>query len=197
MQANVPLCNPSGQPGGNGRTQLYHGVNAGARCGELVITAANGKQSIDTVTVTIGGKAPTYVHGENPSNNALQTAIDNATPGDLIMVDPGTYTEMVLMWKPVRLQGVGAASTIINGNTHPAGKIDTWRRQVECLFGLSLNGGPISGTNPYDPSGAFTCPLVDADESGSDSAGTVAELGSHTQRQPRRALAGTHADGSL
>ena len=30
-----------------------------AQCGELVITAANGKQSIDTVTVTIGGKAPT------------------------------------------------------------------------------------------------------------------------------------------
>ena len=33
-----------------------------ARCGQLVITAANGKQSVDTVTVTIGGKAPTQVH---------------------------------------------------------------------------------------------------------------------------------------
>jgi hypothetical protein len=27
-----------------------------AQCGQLVITAGNGKQSIDTVTVTIGGK---------------------------------------------------------------------------------------------------------------------------------------------
>ena len=35
-------------------------------CGELVITAANGKQSIDTVTVTIGGKAPTHVAATGP-----------------------------------------------------------------------------------------------------------------------------------
>ena len=32
-----------------------------AQCGQLVITAANGKQSIDTVTVTIGGKVPTVL----------------------------------------------------------------------------------------------------------------------------------------
>ena len=44
---------------------------------------------------------------------------------------------MLLMWKPVRLQGVGAASSIINANTHPAGKLDPWRAQVNCLFGLA------------------------------------------------------------
>ena len=33
-----------------------------AQCGELVITAGNGKQSIDAVTVTVGGKAPTHVN---------------------------------------------------------------------------------------------------------------------------------------
>ncbi len=48
------------------------------------------------------------------------------------------------MWKPVRLQGVGAASIIINANTQPAGKIDAWRRQVNCLFGLTLDGAPIT-----------------------------------------------------
>ena len=31
------------------------------RCGELVITAANGKQSIDAITVTVGGSAPWIV----------------------------------------------------------------------------------------------------------------------------------------
>ncbi len=41
------------------------------------------------------------------------------------------------MWKPVRLQGVGAASSIIDANTHPAGKLDPWRAKVNCLFGLA------------------------------------------------------------
>ena len=132
-----------------------------AQCGQLVITAGNGKQSIDTVTVTIGGKAPTHV----AASASIQAAIDAAKPGDLMIVDPtctgttgavacttaGTthrqaaHKEMLLMWKPVRLQGVGAASSIINANTHPAGKIRSWRAQVNCLFGLALNGAPNTG----------------------------------------------------
>jgi hypothetical protein len=130
-----------------------------ALCGELVITAGNGKQSIDTVTVTVGGKAPTRVS----TGQTIQSVIDAAAPGDLIIVPPGNFTEMLLMWKPLRLQGVGAASTVINANTHPASeaKLGAWRRQVTCLFGLALNGRPITTTganpNPYDPNGQFTC----------------------------------------
>jgi hypothetical protein len=127
------------------------------QCGQLVITADSGKQSIDTVMVTVGGKAPTYVNGENTTSNAIQLAIDSAAPGDLIMVQAGVYNEMVIMWKPVRLQGVGAASVTINANTHPSGKMDPWRRQVNCLFGLALNGSLMSLGNPYDPSGTYSC----------------------------------------
>src|SRR5579864_7653498 len=136
-----------------------------ARCGQLLITAGNGKQSIDTVTVTIGGKAPTHVS----ASGTIQGAIDAAAPGDLIIVDPtcstttggsaacttpsatnvhspASHTEMVIMWKPVRLQGAGAASTIINANTHPSGKLlDPWRRHLNCLFGLTLDGVPSTG----------------------------------------------------
>jgi hypothetical protein len=122
-------------------------VGNSARCGELLITAANGNKSIDTVTVTVGGKAPIYINGENAASNAIQHAIDVASPGDLIIVGPGTYYEVVLMWKPVRLQGVGAASVTINANAHPAGKMDPWRHEVACLFGLAQNGQPISTTN--------------------------------------------------
>ncbi|RDK02899.1 choice-of-anchor Q domain-containing protein [Paraburkholderia lacunae] len=128
-----------------------------AMCGELVVTAGNGKRSIDTVTVTIGGKAPTYVNGENATGNAIQKAIDAATPGDLIIVGPGVYNEMLLMWKPVRLQGVGATSVTVNANTHPSGKMDAWRREVNCLFGDALNGGLISASNPFDPNNPNAC----------------------------------------
>ena len=117
-------------------------IGASARCAQLVITAGNGKQSIDSVTVTIAGKAPTVL----AANQTIQSAIDAATPGDLIIVPPGTYKEMLLMWKPVRLQGVGAASVTINADAHPSDRLLPWRQQVACLFGLAENGQPANGS---------------------------------------------------
>jgi hypothetical protein len=147
---------PTGVPNCTLQQQAQYGGST-AQCGQLVITAANGKTSIDAVTVTIGGKAPTRL----TAGQSIQSLIDAAAPGDLIIVPPGNYKELLLMWKPVRLQGVGAASSILNGDTHPAGVIDPWRRQVSCLFGLALNGQPYTaggGSNPYDSTGALSCP---------------------------------------
>jgi hypothetical protein len=185
----VPLCTIQQQ------AQYVPSGTTPAHCGQLLITAGNGKQSIDAVTVTIGGKAPVHV----AASGTIQGAIDTANPGDLIIVDPtcttgtgtartavpcttagvtksgATHTEMVLMWKPVRLQGAGAASTIINANAEPAGKLlDPWRRHINCFFGLTLQGVPYTstgsgtsyspGTHPYDPNyngtvgSGFTCP---------------------------------------
>jgi hypothetical protein len=148
-----------------------------AKCGQLVITTANtaptgqpsnARQSIDTVTVTIGGKAPTHV----TATQSIQAAINAARPGDMLIIDPATaatatapagaavHEEVLLMWKPVRLQGVGAAGSVINANTHPAGKMDAWRQSVNCLFGLALNGQPITAGNPYDATGALSCPAA-------------------------------------
>ena len=157
----VPLCAVQqqaqyGGPGATGVTTAY--------CGQLVVTTASGQQSVDTVTVTIGGKAPTVLPASasqsplTPSNTgAIQQAIDKALPGDMIIIPPGDYQEMLIMWKPVRLQGVGAASSIIDANAQPAGKMDPWRRQVNCLFGLALNGTPLATGNPYDPNGTYSC----------------------------------------
>jgi hypothetical protein len=177
---------PAGLPACTIQQQAQYGGSA-AQCGQLVIKTANtagagapsnARQSIDTVTVTIGGKAPTHV----AASGTIQSAIDAAAPGDLIIVDPtcntgttvvpcttagatksgATHTEMLIMWKPVRLQGAGAASTIINANAIPAGKLlDPWRRHINCLFGLTIQGVPYTaagGGHPYDPSGTYSCP---------------------------------------
>src|ERR1700682_655078 len=169
VPSGVPNCGIQQQAQYGGPNPLASPAVPSEKCGQLVITAANGKQSIDTVTVTIGGKTPKHVL----ASGTIQSAIDAALPGDLIIVDPtciattagpcattgaANHNEILIMWKPVRLQGVGAASSILNANTHPAGKLDPWRRQIVCLFGLAINGMPTSGTNPYDPSGAASCP---------------------------------------
>ncbi len=154
-----------------------------ARCGELVITRNdNGKRSIDAITVTVDGTAPWLVTptGVTPPSgktvkdytanfgrmgfSPIQTAIDSADPGDLILVSPGTYRENLIMWKPVRLQGVGSGAVTVNADAHPAGKMDQWRRQVNCAFGLTLDGTPnlndtnYSGTDPNN--NGYSCPAA-------------------------------------
>jgi hypothetical protein len=151
VPAGVPNCTLQQQ----GQTQ---------KCGQLVVMAANGKSTVDSVTVTIGGTTPTVL----ASGQTIQNAVDNANPGDLIIVPAGTYHEMVLMWKPVRLQGAGAASVTIDASTHPSGLLlEPWRREVVCLFGLAMNGRPVDNSinpstgqpnNPFDASGTYTCP---------------------------------------
>jgi hypothetical protein len=189
VPSGVPNCALQQQSQYQGSSLLG---SATAQCGQLVITAGNGKQSIDTVTVTIGGKTPTHVSAQS----SIQSAIDGALPGDLIIVDPtcmttGTspasatcsagalnaatptqtaslaaHSEMLIMWKPVRLQGVGAVASVINANANPAGRLlDPWRRHINCLFGLTLAGVPVGTTTTtggtpavYDPSGTYSCP---------------------------------------
>ena len=192
------------------------------------------KQSIDSVTVTVGGKAPSHVF----ATQSIQAAIDTARPGDLIIVDPayspaataapGTscagvtapsatcvptvaaHNEMVVMWKPVRLQGVGAASSVINANTHPAGqaKLDAWRQRIVCLFGLGLNGSPVNTSphagdvntikNTFDPNNQVGCPgtgwsdFTPFDESGA-AAGSSA-TNPQVDRLPLEAVVGWSAE---
>ncbi|MBI3562981.1 MAG: choice-of-anchor D domain-containing protein [Gammaproteobacteria bacterium] len=129
-------------------TSITGTIPTGATTGELVITTAAGKQSIDTITVNIGGKAPTIVKPADPQTSLatglahpIQDAIDAAAPGDLIILDAGNYPELVIMWKPVRLQGVGAASVIINATKYPNQKVATWRDRINSLFGVDPTTG--------------------------------------------------------
>jgi hypothetical protein len=188
---------PAGVPNCAIQQQAQYGGST-AKCGQVVITAANGKQSIDAITVTIGGKAPVHVR----ASETIQSYIDKAAPGDMIIVDPtcttvGTTTtaactvgavratsptqtaspaahsEMLLMWKPVRLQGAGAVVSVIDANANPAGKLlDPWRRHINCLFGLTLQGSPFTGANAYDPNGQYSCPDAGYTYYGTDLTGT-------------------------
>ncbi len=107
-----------------------------ASSGQLVVTRGdNGETAVNTVTVTVGTETPVRV---TPGPGAIQAAIDAAAPGALILVEPGTYDELVVMWKPVRLQGSGA-STVINAAKLPIGKLDLWREKVQGL----VDGGAV------------------------------------------------------
>ncbi len=116
---------------------------------ELVITTASGLTSVDTVTVTQGGAAPTLVQAS--LGQTIQGAVDLAKPGDLIMVDAGTYNELVIMSKPVRLQGVGAASVIINAAKYPTSKLETWRKSINQLFNVDSITGNQTLPSQVDP----------------------------------------------
>jgi hypothetical protein len=96
---------------------------------QLVVTRnGSGISSTNAVTVTVadptaaGYVAPIRVPGDQAT---IQAAIDAATPGDLILVGPGTYNERVIMWKPVRLQGVGT-DTVIDGLQTTSTVLDDW-----------------------------------------------------------------------
>ena len=118
-------------------------------------------------------------------SQTIQSYIDEASPGDLIIVDPtctttarvatacttpsttnihnpATHSEMVIMWKPVRLQGAGAASSIIDANAQP-GRQAARPLAPACRLLVRLGAERRTvhgsgGTNIYDPSGNFSCP---------------------------------------
>ena len=69
----------------------------------LHVLGSNGTGA-DAVTYS-----PQIVPVGPPSNTTpvLQNAINAANPGNLLVLSPGTYNENVLVWKPLKLQGLG------------------------------------------------------------------------------------------
>ena len=108
-------------------------VPAGVTTGQITVTRGDtNKSTITGVTLTVGGTAPIVV-GPGRTYTNIQAAIDAAAPNRLITVAPGLYEELVIMHKPVRLQGWGAGSVKISAVKRPAEKLQDWRDKVQAL----------------------------------------------------------------
>ncbi len=113
-------------------------VPAGAISGQLKVTTATGKTTEEGVWVSVlpAGVAnathvyPSTVAGATP----IQNAIDAAVAGDLILVAPGVYPELVIMHKPVQLQGYGANVTTIDANNAVGTKLVDWRVRMNDML---------------------------------------------------------------
>ncbi|MDB4957192.1 MAG: hypothetical protein JWO36_4761 [Myxococcales bacterium] len=106
-------------------------VPTGATTGQLTVTRGdNSIASVNAVTVSVGANG-LPLHHVTPGET-IQQAIDAAAPGTLILVPPGLFEEVVIMWKPVRLQGAGEG-TIINALKAPAEKLALWRAKAQAL----------------------------------------------------------------
>jgi hypothetical protein len=96
----------------------------------------------------------------------LQSAIDGAAANSLVVLSPGIYRENVILWKPLKLQGVGVGGTI--GIVEPGGPpiedprfnvqgsaIDgRFFRENEASWTAVLNAHPLNGLgNPADVPG--------------------------------------------
>ncbi len=120
--------------------------------GQLMVERDNGKSTVMGVTVTVGGPAPIYV----AAGESIQAAIDGAAgTGELIIVEPGTYDEIVIIHKNVTLQGSGAYSTIISGLKPPFEKLQDWRDKMSAIVGDPLTSPKLcpnqeGGFNPVD-----------------------------------------------
>lgn len=105
---------------------------------QLMVTRDGGATTKTGLSFTIGSGQPIRVDpmGTTSPYTTIQAAIDAApnSGSPLILVPPGTYDELVIMHKPVRLQGWGAFSTTINAVKAPAEKLANWRAKLDQLL---------------------------------------------------------------
>jgi hypothetical protein len=136
--------------GQDGTTAEVH--SAGATVGSYLKTCVTTDSHKSILGVTLSVATEGMHTARKPKTvspgQSIQQAIDTATAGDLILVKPGVYEEMVVMTKPVRLQGAGAATTAINVVTTPAEKIQAWLDKVGNLL---LNTSAPSYLLPNQP----------------------------------------------
>ncbi len=104
----------------------------------LIQRGDNGLSSQVGLTLTVGLQAGQSIRRVPGDHATIQGAVDAANPGDLVLVAPGLYTENVIMWKPVALQGSGEGSTVINGLQFMPDNEPAWLAKMDELLSLGL-----------------------------------------------------------
>ncbi|UQX88809.1 hypothetical protein M6D93_02120 [Jatrophihabitans telluris] len=102
------------RPGPKQLTLITANANGGVSSVNAVTLHVMGTNGTGTNAVTY---SPPVVNVPPPAQtgvnaHALQNAIDGAAAGSLLVLSPGTYNENVLVWKPLKIQGLGPGGII-------------------------------------------------------------------------------------
>jgi len=94
-------------------------VPDGSQTGLLIVTRSNLYSTGPGITLHVQRPGiydpPVLRVGPSQTYQTIWDAIEAASDGDLILVEPGEYPENLILYKEVKLQGYGAGSTRIHG----------------------------------------------------------------------------------
>ena len=144
------------------------GLDAGGQ--QLMVTRGDNNQTTITgLTVQVGLRpgsnvvqvtpGPPNASGLGPIQQAIDAAGFNDGINDLILVGPGNYEEMVIMHKPVQLQGWGPGVVTINAINTPMEKLEFWRQKLRQLvedLEVDLLPGQEQAFGGVEPGTLFT-----------------------------------------
>jgi len=107
-------------------------ANLNTQAGQLLVTRGdNGLSTVMGITLHLGEQDAVHVS----PGQSIQQAIDSAPDKALILVAPGVYKENLIMWKPVKLQGWGAYSTVVQAGPMTPEEQAAWDAKLQGLIG--------------------------------------------------------------
>jgi hypothetical protein len=94
-----------------------------------VIRADNSTRSVHAITLNIGTPAANV--STVAAGQSIQAAVDAAPAGGLVLVQPGLYSESLILTKPLQLQGWGAGATqIVAARNVNADSFVLWQKEA-------------------------------------------------------------------
>jgi hypothetical protein len=183
---------------------------------QLTIVGANsngGQSSVNGITIHVLGSGggvtynPTVVNVPAPppagtNAHALQDAIDAATPGSLLVLSQGVYNENILLWKPLRIQGLGPGGIIgaheLNARAPEDPRFNVPGSVLDGRFfpqNATAYDATVSGHAPYATDPTFSTILRGADITVAAKTPTAYNVPNLPPNQDSAAFGGARIDG--